>query len=109
MRNILVERARRKASLKRGGDRHRVDMDAVDLAIEQPAGDVLALDEALKELEQADPRKAQIVMLHFFAGLTFKETAKTLGISLPTVEREWRFTRAFLFEQLGDAPPDDSS
>lgn len=100
MRNILVDRARRKASLKRGGDQQRVDIDVAELSIQEPPEDVLALDEALKELEQADSRKAQVVMLHYFAGLTLKETAEALGVSLPTVERDWRFTRALLFTKL---------
>ena len=100
MRQILVEQARRKASLKRGGDRKRVDVDAVELPIEPPSGDVLALDEALQRLEQDDPRKGKIVMLRYFAGLTMEETAAALDVSVPTIEREWRFIRAFLYTQL---------
>jgi len=109
MRNILVERARRKSSLKRGGDRERVDVELGDLPLEEPSEDILALDEALKQLEEADPRKARIVMLHYFAGLTLRETAEAIGVSLPTVEREWRFTRALLFTQLGGDAPSDSA
>jgi len=101
MRNILVERARRKASLKRGGDRRRADLELEELPMAEPSEDVLALDEALTELEAADSRKARIVMLHYFAGLTLRETAQAIGVSLPTVEREWRFTRALLFARLG--------
>jgi RNA polymerase sigma factor (TIGR02999 family) len=100
MRNILVDRARQKSSLKRGGGRQRVDMEVVALPIEEPKEDILALDAALKELEAADPRKAQVVMLHYFAGLTLGETAEMIGVSLPTVERDWRFTRALLFARL---------
>ncbi|MCZ2401504.1 MAG: sigma-70 family RNA polymerase sigma factor [Phycisphaerae bacterium] len=100
MRNILVDRARRKASVKHGGGRRRVAMDDADLPIELPNEDVLALDEALTRLEAADPRKARIVMLHYFGGLTLEETAEALDTSPRTVEREWRFTRAFLFTQL---------
>lgn len=100
MRNILVDRARRKSSLKRGGDQQRVNIDFDDIAIDTPAEDIIALDDALTQLEEADPRKAQIVMLHHFAGLTLKETAQIVGISLPTAEREWRFTRTLLYTQL---------
>jgi RNA polymerase sigma factor (TIGR02999 family) len=105
MRNILVDQARRKRSLKRGGDAKRVD--EIELAIEPPAEDILALDEALTELEQQDERKARIVMLHYFGGLTLEETAAAIGISVPTVQREWRFTRSLLFARLrrGEAGP----
>lgn len=108
MRNILVDQARRKGSLKRGGDRKRVDSDDVEPFIEPISEDILSLDEALKELEQQDERKARIVMLHYFAGMTLDETAAALGISVPTVQREWRFTRSWLFTRLGggEASPD---
>ncbi len=102
MRNILVEQARRKASLKRGGDKKRLNADEMELAIESPSEDVVALDEALTELERSDPRKARVVILHHFAGLTLEETAAALDVSLPTVEREWRFARALLYTQLSD-------
>ena len=106
MRQILVEQARRKASIKRGGDRQRVDLDAVEPAIEPPSEDILALDEALRRLEQEDPRKAKIIMLHYFAGLTLRETAAALGVSVPTVERDWRFTRTYLYTVLKDSEAD---
>lgn len=105
MRNILVEEARRRASLKRGGRHARVPEDDWAVAIEPPADDVLALDEALAELESSDERKAQLVLLHCFCGLTMEETASALGISLSTAEREWRFTRALLRARLQDRPP----
>lgn len=102
MRNILVEQARRKSAVKRGGDQVRVDLNDADLPIQPPADDMLALHEALGRLEQSDPRKAQIVLLHHFAGLSMAETAAALGTSLSTVEREWRFTRALLYEEIRD-------
>lgn len=102
MRNILVEQARRKGSLKRGGDRRRMVTDEADLAIDAPADDVLALDEALTQLEKTDVRKAQIVSLHWFCGLTLEDTAASLGVSLATVEREWRFTKALLRTLLSE-------
>jgi RNA polymerase sigma factor (TIGR02999 family) len=102
MRNILVEQARRKASLKRGGGGRRQPLHEQDLAIEPPADDVLFLDELLTELERGDPRKARLVLLHCFSGLTLEETASALGVSLATVEREWRFTRALLQARFED-------
>ncbi len=75
MRQILIEQARRKGSKKHGGDRRRVDVDDVEPIIEPPSEDLLALDEALKQLEQAQPRQGKIVMLRYFAGLTNEETA----------------------------------
>jgi len=100
MRRILVEQARRKARHKHGGGRKRLDADGIDIPIEMPAEDVLALDEALERLRQRDKRKCDVVMLRYFAGLTIEETAAVLGISEPTVERDWRFARALLHEQL---------
>jgi len=100
MRRILVEQARRKASRKHGGGRKRVDLDDVEPAVEPPSEEMLALDDALTRLEEADPRQAKIVMLRYFAGLTNEEIAETLGVSSRTVEREWRFARAFLFTWL---------
>jgi len=102
MRQILVDQARRKASKKHGGGRKRVDLEQVEPVIEPPAEDLLALDEGLTRLEQADPRKGKIVMLRYFAGLTTEETAAALGVSVPTVEREWRFIRTFLYTLLSD-------
>jgi RNA polymerase sigma factor (TIGR02999 family) len=105
MRNILVDQARRKGSIKHGGAHDRLDLRDVELAIEPPSADILALDDALKELEQTDPRKAQIVMLHHFGGLTLEETAAALDVSLATVQRQWRFTRAALFTLLAEEKP----
>jgi RNA polymerase sigma factor (TIGR02999 family) len=102
MRQILVEQARRKAGRKHGGNRKRIDIDAMEPTIEPPSEDVLALDEAMTQLEQADPRQARIVMLRYYAGLTTEETAAALGVSTRTVEREWRFARTFLFALLSD-------
>ncbi len=109
MRDILVEQARRKASLKRGGDRKRFDLEDADLAIEPPGDNVVALDEAIKRLEGDDPRKGQIVNLRYFAGFTAQETAAALGVSVGTVEREWRYIRAWLYTQLSEAPRADDA
>ena len=100
MREILVEQARRKGAVKHGGGQKRLDADEVDLPIAPPSEDVLALDEALENLRACDPRKADVVMLHYFAGLTLEETAKILGVSRRTVDRDWCFARAVLYGQL---------
>ncbi len=106
MRDILVEQARRKASLKRGGDRKRVEMDSDDIAIQPPSEDVLTVDEMLKQLETDDPRKGQIVNLRYFVGLTTEETAAALGVSTTTVERDWRYIRAWLRTRLAERSHD---
>ena len=68
--------------------------------IEPPTDDVLALDEALRELEQFDSRKSRLVMLRYFAGLTMEDTAQALGVSVPTVERDWRYVKVWLYDRL---------
>ncbi len=103
MRDILVEQARRKKRLKRGGDHRRIPLDVVDPAdvpFELPVEDILALDEALQKLERDEPRLVEVVKLRFFAGLTTRETAAALGVSVPTVERDWRFARTLLYTHL---------
>lgn len=100
MRDILVEQARRKAAKKRGGDRQRVATEQAEPVFEPPSDDVLAIDEAVRRLEQDDPRKGQIVNLRYFAKLTAAETAEALGVSVGTVEREWRYIRAYLQREL---------
>ena len=100
MRQILVDQARRKARVKHGGDRQRLDLDESAATIEPPTDDVLALDEALRELEKIDPRKARLVMLRYFAGLTWEETAKALGVSIATAERDWRYVKVWLYDRL---------
>jgi RNA polymerase sigma factor (TIGR02999 family) len=102
MRNILVEQARRKGRLKRGSGRKRVHIDGVEIQIEPPADDILALDEALKRLEARDARKGRIVNLRYFAGLTVRETAAALEVSVGTIEREWRYIIAWLHKELGE-------
>ncbi len=103
MRRILIEQARRKAAVKRGGDQHRLDVNEIDISVESPSGDIEALAESLDRLRENDPRKADVVELRYFAGLTMKETADVLGVSLPTVERDWRFARVVLFDELRGA------
>lgn len=106
MRRILIDNARRKRSLKGGGERARVELADVEPAIE-PAEetDLLALDEALTRLEQKDPRQAQVVKLRFFAGLTIEETARALGISASTADNDWAYARAWLRLEMDGAKP----
>jgi len=102
MRRILVEAARRKRRARHGGEVERVELDDAELAIEPPQGDLLELEAALQRLEAQDPRKGRIVNLRLFAGLTNEETAQLLEVSVGTVEREWRFVRAWLRTELGE-------
>lgn len=108
MRQILVDHARRRLQLKRGGDALRVSLTAANAMAEQKDADVIALDEALKSLALFDRRRSQIVELRFFGGLTEEETAEILQISLRTLQREWRLARAWLFTQLSGETPHDS-
>ena len=100
MRDILVEYTRRKAARKRGGDRRRVACEQAEPVFVPPSDDILAVDEAVKRLEADDPRKGQIVNMRYFARLTTAETAQALGVSVGTVEREWRYIRAWLQREL---------
>lgn len=104
IRQILIDQARRKAAVKHGGQRQRVDADPneVELAIQPPSDDMLALDDSLSRLEREDPRKAKIVMLRYFAGLSNEETAEVMQVSASTIEREWRFARTLLYKWLND-------
>jgi RNA polymerase sigma factor (TIGR02999 family) len=104
MRDILVEQARRKGAHKHGGGAHRVELTEGLAIIEPPADDLLAVDEAIRELQVEKPHLAEIAMLRYFAGLSTDETAAVLGISASTLAREWRFARAWLVRRLGDAP-----
>jgi RNA polymerase sigma factor (TIGR02999 family) len=103
MRQILVDQARRKAAVKHGGDRRRLDVDDFELPLEGPGDDVVALNEALETLESEDPRKAQIVMLRQFAGLRREEVAAALGLSMRTVDRDWNYSIARLHQLMTGA------
>lgn len=99
MRRILVENARKKNALKRGGDRVRVTLGEGD-AVVQEVDDLLALNEALELLEQKDVLAANVVKLRYFAGLSMSETAKSLGISQRTAERNWTYAKTWLHARL---------
>ena len=101
MRRILIDNARRKGRPKHGGDRQRVDLDEALVAID-PREDVLALDEALTKFSQAEPVKAELVKLRYFAGLSLDEAAACLGISPATAKRYWAIARASLFIALSE-------
>src|SRR5262245_2344494 len=107
MRRILVERARAKARLKRGGDRHRLELAEYSLVAEPPCDDMIALDEALERLDQYDDRKCRVVMLRYFAGLNVEETAAALNVSPATVKNDWSYARAWLHRELskGEGSP----
>ncbi len=100
MRRILIERARHKARLKRGGDRDRVELEDVETDEPLATVDLLALDEALAKLTAEDPAKAELVKLRFFAGLTLDQASRTLGISPATADRHWAYARAFLHHEV---------
>ncbi len=100
MRRILVENARRKKRLKRGGDLQRVELENIELAASMPDDDLLVLDEALSRLARTDARAAELVHLCFFVGLTQEQAAKELGVSASTVERKWAYARAWLFREI---------
>ena len=110
MRRILVERARSQGRVKRGGGRLRVSLSAVDVPVrEEDPIDVLALDGVLQRVQREDPRKHDVVMLRYFAGLSVEETAGALNISLATANRDWSFARAWLHSEMArdggsDAP-----
>lgn len=102
MRRILVEKARRKGRLKRGGHLHRVPLEQAELGDSGPRVDLIALHEALERFAEESPEKAEIVQLKYFAGLTHDEIADLLGVSGITVKRHWRYARAWLLRQMED-------
>jgi len=102
MRRILIEHARQRGRLKRGGEFKRQSLERVDLAVEEDPGAILALDAAICRLEEKDERAARIVKLRFFAGLSIEETAEAVGLSPRTVKREWTYARAWLYRELCD-------
>ena len=105
MREILIEQARRKDSQKRGGGARRVELSEGLALIEPPADDLLALDEAIGQLQAERPHLAEIVMLRYYTGLSVEETAGVVGRSVSTVVRDWRFARAWLAGRLGEGAP----
>jgi RNA polymerase sigma factor (TIGR02999 family) len=101
MRRILVDRARDRRRLKRGGGLGRVDLDLGSVPLDTPGDDLIDLDEALTDLGREDPLCARLVALRFFAGLTQAEAAETLGLARRTADRHWAYARAWLYDRLG--------
>jgi RNA polymerase sigma factor (TIGR02999 family) len=102
MRRILIDRARRKKAIRHGGEWRRTELDIIDApaAVSEPSDELIALDEALRELAEEDERKARLVELRYFVGLTSQEAADVLGISKPTADRDWTFARAWLHQRV---------
>ena len=109
MRRVLLDRARDKRRLKRGGSWRRLRLDEVNLSIEQPPDDLLAVSDALEKLEREDPVSAELVKLRFFAGLTLDEAASILDVGRRTADRYWAFARSWLYVELSKGNPPDPS
>ena len=103
MRRILVDRARQRRAQKRGGGRDRADLAPEQLAAPERSEDLLALDEALAELEKNDPQAAQLVKLRYFAGLAHQDAAEALGISRRAADRVWALARTWLFQRISES------
>jgi RNA polymerase sigma factor (TIGR02999 family) len=106
MRRILLNRARDKKRLKRGGDHKRVNLDQLAVVDDASDDDLLALDESLEKLARESPACAELVKLRFFAGLTLEEAAAALGLARRTADRLWAFARAWLYQSLSDGRSD---
>lgn len=105
MRSVLVDRARAKDALKRGGpEQRRVELDDIPVAVDRPAAEILAVDRALTELESVDARSAQVVILRYYLGLTDPEISQALGVTDRTVRRDWAFARLWLQRALSNVP-----
>ncbi len=100
MRRILIENARKKSRLKRGGNQRLLDVDEMEIAETTPEEKVLLIDDAVQQLQAQDPEKARVVVLKFFGGLTNQEVAETLGVTERTVERHWAYAKAWLFQTI---------
>jgi RNA polymerase sigma factor (TIGR02999 family) len=105
MRRILIDNARRKRRPKHGGGRNRVSLDEALCLGDAADDDLLALDAALEKLAREEPAKAELVKLHFFAGMGLEEAGQALGISHRTAKRHWAYARAWLYAAICDAPP----
>ncbi len=100
MRRILVENGRRKRAVRHGGGQAKLDIHELELASPAPDDELLAVNDALEKLAVRDRKKAELVKLRYFVGLTTEEAAQVLGISVPTADRWWNFSRAWLFEEI---------
>src|SRR5262245_3489952 len=100
MRRILIDRARRRRALRHGGGQQRLDIDEFEVAVPVEDDDLLAVHEALDDLAAHDPRKAELVKLRYFIGLSVEQAAEALGISAPTAKRDWAYARAWLYRAI---------
>jgi RNA polymerase sigma factor (TIGR02999 family) len=100
MRRILVDRARKRLNSKRGGDVRKVSLDEAAVVSQSRGADIIALDNALTDLEAMDERKSKVVELRFFGGLNIEETAEAMGVSTATVQREWSMAKAWLYREI---------
>jgi len=100
MRRILIDRARRKQAARHGGGQPRLDIGEVEIALPVEAGELLVVNDALEKLAAQDAQKAELVKLRYFVGLTIDEAAEVLGISVPTANRWWNYSRAWLYETI---------
>ena len=100
MRRILIESARRKSAARHGGGQQRLDIGEIEIAVEIPDGDLLAISEVLEKFAAEDPQKAELVKLRYFAGLTGEEVAEVLHISTATADRWWAYSRAWLYREM---------
>jgi RNA polymerase sigma factor (TIGR02999 family) len=106
MRRILVENARRKQAVRRGGNRQKLELGPIEPVAPRISDDILALDEALEKLAQKDPVKAELIKLRYFAGLTMEQAAAALDISPATAHRYWNYARAWLHQEIADPDAD---
>ena len=105
MRRILIDRARRRKAMRRGGDSQKVDVDEVEIPAPAADDELLAVNEALDKLAGLDPRKAELVKLRYFVGMSYDEAAAVLGIAVPTAKQWWAYARAWLLTEMQQIPP----
>ena len=109
MRRVLIDRARRRKALRHGGGQQQVNLEEIEIPAPADDDDLLAVNEALERLATRDSRKAELVKLRYFVGLTFEETAAVLGIAVPTAKQWWAYARAWLVVEIGGALPNKPS
>ena len=101
MREILFDAARRRSALKRGGGQQRIPLDDIQVAGDAPVSDVVALDKLITKLESQDPRAAEVVRFRFFLGMAEPQIAEVLGVTVRTVQRDWKYAKAYMRRELG--------
>ena len=101
MREILIDASRRRNALKRGGGQKRIPLDDIQVAGDAPVNDVVALDKLITQLENQDPRAAEVVRYRFFLGMAEPQIAEVLGVTVRTVQRDWKYAKAFMRRELG--------